>query len=55
VASSRCNQELTDNRIVKQLRGEVERERQVKNANIGLAHNVGGSGATAVVTILRRD
>jgi len=37
--------------IVKQLRGEADK-RQVKNANIGLAHNVGGSGATAVVHIL---
>lgn len=26
--------------------------RQVKNAKYGLAHNVGGSGGTAVVTIL---
>lgn len=29
-------------------------ERQVKNARIGLTHNVGGSGATAVVTIYKR-
>ena len=28
-------------------------QRQVKNANIGLTHNVGGSGATAVVHILQ--
>ncbi|UCH37925.1 MAG: thiolase domain-containing protein [Candidatus Bathyarchaeota archaeon] len=41
--------------IVKQLRGEAERGRQVKDATIGLAQNVGGSGATAVVTILRRQ
>lgn len=40
--------------IVKQLRGEAEKGRQVKGAKIGLAQNVGGSGATAVVTILRR-
>jgi len=26
--------------------------RQVKNAKYGFAHNVGGSGGTAVVTIL---
>jgi len=26
----------------------------VDNAEVGLAHNVGGSGATAVVTILSR-
>jgi acetyl-CoA C-acetyltransferase len=41
--------------LVKQLRGEAEKGRQVKDAEIGLAHNVGGSGATAVVTIVRRD
>ncbi len=35
-----------------QLRGEAE-GRQVKGANIGLTHNVGGSGATAVVHIYR--
>ncbi|MEM2415284.1 MAG: thiolase domain-containing protein [Thermoproteota archaeon] len=40
--------------IVKQLRGEAEGGRQVEDAEIGLAHNVGGSGATAVVTILSR-
>jgi acetyl-CoA acetyltransferase len=41
--------------IVHQLRGDVkERERQVKNAEIGLTHNVGGSGGTAVVHILKR-
>ncbi len=39
--------------IVLQLRGEAG-ERQVKDARIGLAHNVGGSGATAVVHILER-
>jgi acetyl-CoA C-acetyltransferase len=37
--------------IVQQLRGTADK-RQVKNANIGLAHNVGGSGATAVVHIM---
>lgn len=37
--------------IVEQLRGEAGK-RQVKDARIGLAHNVGGSGATAVVHIL---
>ncbi|HEC81451.1 MAG TPA: thiolase domain-containing protein, partial [Thermoplasmatales archaeon] len=37
--------------IVKQLRGEAEK-RQVKDANIGLTHNVGGSGASCVVHIL---
>ena len=41
--------------IVKQLRGEAETsERQIKDAEIGLAHNVGANGATAVVNILRR-
>jgi len=30
-------------------------KRQVSNARIGLAHNVGGSGATATVHILRKD
>ena len=34
-----------------QLRGEAEK-RQVKDARVGLTHNVGGSGATCVVHIL---
>jgi acetyl-CoA C-acetyltransferase len=37
--------------IVNQLRGDAGK-RQVKDANIGLTHNVGGSGATCVVNIL---
>ena len=37
-----------------QLRGEAE-GRQVKDAHIGLSHNVGGSGATAVVHIYRNQ
>ncbi|MCK4327568.1 MAG: thiolase domain-containing protein [Candidatus Diapherotrites archaeon] len=37
-----------------QLRGEADK-RQVKDANIGLAHNVGGSGATAVVHVFSRE
>lgn len=37
--------------IFLQLTGQAE-NRQVKNAKYGLAHNVGGSGGTAVVTIL---
>jgi len=37
--------------IVQQLRGTADK-RQVKGAKIGLAHNVGGSGATAVVHIM---
>lgn len=37
-----------------QLRGEADK-RQVKDAKIGLIHNVGGSGATCTLHILRRD
>ena len=40
--------------LVKQLRGDVKSGRQVKGAEQALAQNVGGSGATAVVTLLRR-
>jgi len=39
--------------IVWQLRGDAKK-RQVKNAEIGMTHNVGGSGATAVIHILKR-
>lgn len=39
--------------LVLQLRGTAG-ARQVKGARVGLAHNVGGSGATAVVHILKR-
>ena len=39
--------------LVTQLRGEGG-ERQVKDATLGLAENLGGSGATCVVTILER-
>jgi acetyl-CoA C-acetyltransferase len=39
--------------IVRQLRGEAT-EAQVKNAQIGLVHNVGGTGVYGIVTILRR-
>ncbi len=38
--------------ITEQLRGEAN-TRQVKNAKIGLTHNVGGSGAIAVIHILK--
>lgn len=38
--------------ITEQLRGNAGK-RQVKNANVGLTHNVGGSGATVVVHILQ--
>jgi acetyl-CoA C-acetyltransferase len=37
-----------------QLTGQAER-RQVKNAKTGLTHNVGGSGATAIVHIYRSE
>jgi acetyl-CoA acetyltransferase len=40
--------------IYLQLTDQAER-RQVKDAYIGLTHNVGGSGATATVHIYRRD
>ncbi|MEE9323528.1 MAG: thiolase domain-containing protein [Candidatus Aenigmarchaeota archaeon] len=40
--------------IVKQLRGDAGKC-QIKGAEIGLAHNVGGSGATATVHILSRN
>ena len=40
--------------ITKQLRGEAG-ERQVKNPEIGLAHNVGGSGQVVTVHIFRRE
>ena len=39
--------------VVWQLRGEAK-DRQVKGAEIGMTHNVGGSGATAVVHIYKR-
>jgi acetyl-CoA C-acetyltransferase len=37
--------------LFEQLRGNAG-ERQVKNAKIGLAQNMGGSGASSVITIL---
>jgi len=37
--------------VVLQLRGEAG-ERQIKKHSLGLAQNLGGSGATAVVTVL---
>lgn len=39
--------------LVRQLRGEAK-ERQVSGAQVGLAHNVGGTGATSVVTVVER-
>ncbi len=40
--------------ITKQLRGEAG-ERQVKDAEIGLSHNVGGTGQVVAIHIFRRD
>lgn len=40
--------------LVEQLRGNAG-SRQVANAQVGIAHNVGGSGATAVVHILKKQ
>ncbi|MDI6895978.1 thiolase domain-containing protein [Methanocella conradii] len=40
--------------IVVQLRGEAG-IRQIKNANIGMAQNIGGIGGTAAITILGRS
>jgi acetyl-CoA C-acetyltransferase len=40
--------------IVQQLRSEAG-DRQLKRHGLGLAQNLGGSGATCVVTILARD
>jgi acetyl-CoA C-acetyltransferase len=40
--------------IVQQLRGEAGK-RQVNGAEIGMTHNIGGSGATCVIHILSRD
>ncbi len=39
--------------VVTQLRGEAK-DRQVSGVEIGMTHNVGGSGATAVVHIMKR-
>ncbi|MAG18182.1 MAG: acetyl-CoA acetyltransferase [Candidatus Diapherotrites archaeon] len=39
--------------IVQQLQGKAEK-RQVKEAEIGLTHNVGGSGATVVVNLYKK-
>ena len=41
--------------IFKQLKGTVEAPRQIRDAEIGLTHNVGGSGATCAVHIFGRD
>jgi len=41
--------------IFKQLRNEVEPTRQIRDAEIGLTHNVGGSGATCAVHVFGRE
>ena len=41
--------------VFKQLRGTVEDSRQVRDAELGLTHNVGGSGATCAVHIFGRE
>ncbi len=41
--------------ITRQLRGELPEQIQVKGAKHGIALNIGGSGATAVVTILGKE
>ncbi|MFQ5919890.1 MAG: thiolase domain-containing protein, partial [Thermoplasmata archaeon] len=40
--------------VVRQLRGEAD-ARQVDGAEVGLTHVQGGTGATAVVHVLRRE
>ena len=40
--------------IYLQLTGQAE-QRQINDAEVGLTHNIGGSGATASVHIYRRD
>jgi acetyl-CoA C-acetyltransferase len=40
--------------LTEQIRGDAG-ERQVSRHDVGLAQNIGGSGATAVVTILTRE
>ena len=41
--------------VFKQLRGGVASSRQVRDAEVGLTHNVGGSGATCAVHVFGRD
>ena len=41
--------------VFKQLRGEVDSSRQVRDAETALTHNVGGSGATCAVHVFGRD
>jgi acetyl-CoA C-acetyltransferase len=51
--SGRCNRIKQAYEIVLQLRGEAGK-RQVDDVEIGLTHNVGGSGGTALVHIFMR-
>ena len=41
--------------VFKQLKGTVEATRLVRDAEIGMTHNVGGSGATCAVHIFGRE
>ena len=41
--------------VFKQLRGEAELGRQVRDAETALTHNVGGSGATCAVHVFGRN
>ena len=41
--------------VFKQLRGQADEKRQVDDAEVGLTHNVGGSGATCAVHVFGRD
>ena len=41
--------------VFKQLRGQVPTNRQVRDAEIALTHNVGGSGATCAVHVFGRE
>ena len=41
--------------VFKQLRGQVSSNRQVRDADTALTHNVGGSGATCAVHVFGRD
>ena len=41
--------------VFKQLKGTVEPSRLVRDAEIGMTHNVGGSGATCAVHIFGRE
>jgi acetyl-CoA acetyltransferase len=41
--------------VFKQLKGTVESPRQIRDAEVGMTHNVGGSGATCAVHIFGRQ